>query len=69
LIAGSLYRVDERAVADAIVTRMMLRHTMPEVSFRSDGRGPPVRSFRRDRDARSFRLMGSPRTRVHHHRY
>jgi hypothetical protein len=68
LIAGSLYQVDERAVAQAIVARVMLRRTMPEVSFRSGERGPPVRSFRRERDARSFRLMGAPRPRVHHHR-
>jgi hypothetical protein len=68
LIADSLYHVDERVVADAIVARAMVRQTMPEVSFRSEHRGPQVRSFRRDRDARSFRLAGAPRLRSHHHR-
>jgi hypothetical protein len=66
LIADSLYHVDERAVAEAIVTRAIVRQTMPEVSFRSEHRGPQVRSFRRDRDARSFRLASSSRLRAHH---
>jgi hypothetical protein len=66
LIGDSLYHVDERAVADAIVARAMLRRALPEASFRSGQRGPPARSFRRDRDARSFRLVGSHRPRMHH---
>jgi hypothetical protein len=68
LIAQCLYHVDERAVADAIVARAMVRQTVPEVSFRSEHRGTHVRSFRRDRDARSFRLAGAPRMRTHHDR-
>jgi hypothetical protein len=65
LIAESLYHVDERAVAEAILARAVVRQTMPEVSFRSEHRGPLVRSFRRERDARSFRLAGS-RLHTHH---
>jgi hypothetical protein len=55
-----MYVVDERAIADAILLRARLRRAIPEPSFRSDRRGAAVRSFRRDRDARSFRLSGGP---------
>jgi hypothetical protein len=67
LIADSLYQVDERAVADAILARAQVHQTIPDISFRATGRGPQVRSFRRDPAARSFRLAGTPRLRVHHH--
>jgi hypothetical protein len=67
LVRESLYVVDHVAVADAIVLRAMLRRTVPEPSFRAERRHAQVRSFRRDRDARSFRLTGGPQVRLHHH--
>ena len=68
LITESLYHVDELAVADAVLARAIVRQSMPEVSFRSEHRGPQIRSFRRDSSARSFRLSGSPRLRsMQHH--
>jgi hypothetical protein len=66
LIGQSLYVVDERTVADAIVARAMVRRAVPEAAFRSGERGPQVRSFRRDQGARSFRLAPSSRLRMHH---
>jgi hypothetical protein len=63
LVRDSLYAVDERAIADAIVLRARARMLIAAPSFRSEVRRPPVRSFRRNRDARSFRLIGSPRLR------
>ena len=67
VIRESMYVVDERAVADAIMLRAMARVMIAEPSFRSELRGPVGRSFRRDRDARSFRLCGSsPLQRVSH---
>ncbi len=59
LIRDSLYVVDEAAVAEAIVMRTMARRLVPELSFRSSTRAPEVRSFRRHRGARSFRLVGA----------
>jgi len=61
LIRESLYVIDERLVADAIGLRMHARGTLPELSLRSDARGPQIRSFRRHDDARSFRLTGATR--------
>jgi hypothetical protein len=62
-----MYTVDERAVADAIVLRARLRSLVGEPSFRSDRHGTQIRSFRRDRGARSFRLsMSAPPRRIHH---
>jgi hypothetical protein len=66
LLRESMYVVDEREVADAILLRALLRHTVPEPSFRSEHRGRHVRSFRRDRDARSFRLSGNTHFRGAH---
>ena len=63
LIRESLYVIDEPLVADAIVLRMHARETLPELSLRSDARGPQIRSFRRHDDARSFRLTGAARLR------
>ena len=60
LIADSLYVVDERSVADAIIARAMVRLTVADPSFRSEFRGPSARSFRRDPLARSFRLSHTP---------
>lgn len=61
LIRESLYVIDERLVADAIVLRLHARETLPELSLRSGARGPQIRSFRRHDDARSFRLTGAAR--------
>ena len=63
LIRESLYVIDERRIADVIVLRLHARETLPELSLRSDDRGPQIRSFRRHDDARSFRLIGAPRLR------
>jgi len=62
-----MYVVDERAVADAIVLRARVRATVGEQWFRSEHRGPEIRSFRRDRSARSFRLSGASHLRRVHH--
>jgi hypothetical protein len=67
LIADSLYAVDERMVADAVVARLMVRLTVSEPSFRSECRGPQARSFRRDPLARSFRLSHTPNARRLNH--
>jgi hypothetical protein len=56
LIQGSMYVVDERAVADAIVLRIRLRATVARPSLHNERREVEVRSFRRDPRARSFRL-------------
>jgi hypothetical protein len=67
LIRDSLYVVDERAVAGAIVARAVTRQLVAEPTFRSDGRGPQARSFRRDPRARSFRLSnGTSLRRIGH---
>jgi hypothetical protein len=60
LIGDSLYVVDERAAADAIIGRAIVRMTVAEPAFRSEHQGPPARSFRRDPGARSFRLSAAP---------
>lgn len=56
LVHGSLYVVDEREVASALMARAMIKHSLPQQQFRSEERWTPVRSFRRERRARSFRL-------------
>jgi hypothetical protein len=56
LVHGSLYVVDESAVARALVARALVKDTLPEQQFRSEARWGQVRSFRRERGARSFRL-------------
>jgi len=63
LIRESLYVIDERLIADAIILRMHARETLPELGLRSDASGPQIRSFRRHDDARSFRLTGATRRR------
>ena len=65
LLRDSLYVVDETAVAEAMIMRARARWVVPEVSFRSEAR-PVVRSFRRDANARSFKLARS-RERVLQH--
>ena len=67
LIADSLYVVDGRMVADAVIARARVRATVAEPSFRSECRGPLVRSFRRDPLARSFRLAHTPNDRRLNH--
>jgi hypothetical protein len=56
LVHGSLYVVDESAVARALMARALVKDTWPEQQFRSEQRWAPVKSFRRERGARSFRL-------------
>lgn len=67
LIEDSLYVVDERAVADAILVRAQARLTLPDVAFRNERDSARVRSFRLEHEARSFRLGGRPRSRQLHH--
>jgi hypothetical protein len=55
LVLDAQYVVDEKAVADAILTRATARRLLPEVLFRNDRRDFPVRSFRPSVHARSFR--------------
>ena len=56
LVHGSMYVVDERAVARALMARALIKESVPQQQFRSEQRWAPVRSFRRERGARSFRL-------------
>jgi hypothetical protein len=58
LVRDSMYVVDERAVAEAIVARAQVGQLVAEQSFRSRGRERRLRSFARDRDRRS--RGGSP---------
>jgi hypothetical protein len=70
LVRESMYVIDGRTVANAILMRASVRAAVPESAFRSGSRERLRRSFRRDRDARSFRLSGVPHLhgqhRVHH---
>ncbi|HEY6396992.1 MAG TPA: hypothetical protein VIX82_06015 [Solirubrobacteraceae bacterium] len=56
LVHGSLYVVDERAVARALMARATIKYSLPQQEFRSEERWASVKSFRRERGARSFRL-------------
>jgi hypothetical protein len=56
LLTEALYRVDERAVAEAILLRAAVLRTIPDVTLQRTQVAEPVRSFRRDARARSFRL-------------
>lgn len=56
LIQGSMYVVDERAVADSILLRAGLHATVARSGLHNERREIEVRSFRRDVRARSFRL-------------
>lgn len=58
LVQQSMYPVDEWQVAEAILVRVAARQVVPAISFHSSERAPRPRSFRRSRDARSFRLTG-----------
>jgi hypothetical protein len=64
LVRDSLYAPDEFEVAQAIIARASVRRSVAAPSFRSEERQFPIRSFRRDRGARSFRLSTS----AAHHR-
>lgn len=67
LIGEGMYVVDPEAVAGAIVSRACVRSTVARTGFHSDVQAPPVRSFRRDPSARSFRLQRSAP--LHRQRY
>jgi hypothetical protein len=60
LVLDSQYAIDERTVADAIITRATARRAVVGITFRNDIRDPQiptsqVRSFRPSNQARSFR--------------
>jgi hypothetical protein len=63
LVRDSLYAPDEREIANAILARASVRATVASPTFRAEQRLQPIRSFRRDRNARSFRLTAGT-----HHR-
>jgi hypothetical protein len=66
LVADGHYVVDEPAIANAIVLRVMVQRVLPDVTFRCAARvAAKVRSFRPHRGARSFRLSRAQRRRVH----
>jgi hypothetical protein len=67
LVDKSLYVADERMIAEAIMVRSRARVLIAEPSFRAEHRGPHPRSFRRDRDARSFQLSATPHLRRVYH--
>jgi hypothetical protein len=66
LISEELYVVDEQALARAILARASVHATVAHAGFRSEVTAPPLRSFRRDPGARSFRLQRSAALRQHH---
>jgi hypothetical protein len=65
-VRTSLYVVDEDAIAGAIIARAMVKQAVAEQSFRSEQRAMAVRSFRRDRSVRSFRLSAATALSGHH---
>jgi len=66
MVSDDLYVIDDVAVADAVLLRSMMRHMLPDVTFRGTPRPEPeVRSFRHHRGAKSFRLTRSQRRPVH----
>jgi hypothetical protein len=58
LIEDSLYVVDERAIAEAILARQRVHATVAAPQFRSSERALEARWFRRGRSARGFRFAG-----------
>jgi hypothetical protein len=67
MVLDSQYVVDERLVAAAILARGRARSLVSEAEFRNDDRrGPPVRSFRPTRQARSFRARNLQAARAGH---
>ena len=66
LVRDDHYVVDEGAIASAILVRSMARRMLPEVTFRgAPGGAQDLRSFRPDREARSFRLSRRERRTLH----
>jgi hypothetical protein len=65
LIKDGMYVVDETVVANAILARANVKATVANTEFRSHVKPSPVRSFRRDPGARSFRL--ARHAGQHHH--
>lgn len=61
LIADSMYVVDERLVAEAILARIQARATLPGFACGNERNAPAVRSFRLEHEARSFRIGGRSR--------
>jgi hypothetical protein len=66
LIDDGIYVVDEQAVARAILSRALVHSTVAHATFRTAVKAPPIRSFRRDPGARSFRLQRSAVLQHHH---
>lgn len=66
MVASSLYVVDEQAVANAILARAAVHQTVAAPELRNDRPDRIVRSFRRTRNARSFRLTQGPAGMAHH---
>ena len=60
MVDGSLYVVDDRAVADAILARAAVRQAVAVAELRAEQRVRRIRSFRRTQEARSFRLTHGP---------
>jgi hypothetical protein len=60
MVSESLYVVDEEAVADAILAHSRMRQVVGAPALRGERRRATgrVKSFRRSRAARSFRLAG-----------
>lgn len=55
MVSDDLYVIDDVAVADAVLRRSMMRHMLPDVTFRGTPRPEPVvLSFRHHRGATSF---------------
>ncbi|HWF36655.1 MAG TPA: hypothetical protein VG295_14845 [Solirubrobacteraceae bacterium] len=63
LIADDMYVVDERLVAESIMSRAQTRSFVPGIFFGNEYNAPAVRSFRLEHEARSFRLGAHARTR------
>jgi hypothetical protein len=53
-----MYVIDERLVAEAILSRMQARANVPGIAFGNECNSRAVRSFRLEHEARSFRLGG-----------
>jgi hypothetical protein len=60
MVDSSLYVVDERAVANAILARAVVNQAVAAPELRNGRPDRQVRSFRRTRNARSFRLTSGP---------
>jgi hypothetical protein len=66
LVDDGHYVIDEAAVAEAMMLRSIALRLLPDVTFRgTPPSAPQVRSFRRHRGARSFRLSRAERRPEH----